>query len=170
MDLDFDDISEQIYDIEKDINTDTDNISEQPNKKRKRYIKQIKNGLVYEDNGVLHYKITSMVTSAKVNLGSSISNFYYEYSNAEVSSDIITIELPVPTFIKNTKITLESPTVKDILQAIHDYYVRILTKEELEHVFINKKNIKLYHLLHGKVFYAGLHKIGDNTYKLLLKK
>jgi hypothetical protein len=135
---------------------------------------KVRDGLTYEDGGVIHFKVNSAVTSTKINMGKSIRNFQVEYASAKISEKAITVELEVPKLMGSIKVNLNAPTMKELLHAIQKVYKRPLTNKEMEKIVVpgmtTGRTLRLYHMLGKRVYYAGLKKVNDDVFRVKLKK
>lgn len=136
----------------------------------------LENGLVYEDGGIISYPIfSSIATSVKINKGSFFSNFTAQYANALFADGEVTINLFVPSFLETKSVTLQSPTMKEVLQALRAEYTRKLTKRELQQwksktKKSNSTEYKVYHTLKQRTIYDGLFSVESNVFNLRLRK
>jgi hypothetical protein len=141
-------------------------------RKKSQITKSVKNGLIYDDGAIVHFKVNTMISSAKISTGKSIRNFQVEYANAKLSDGPIVVELEIPKLMRTIKVNLNAPTMKDLLATVHKVYKRPLTANELDKIFVSnggRTTIRLYHLLGSKVYYAGLDEISENNFRVKLK-
>jgi hypothetical protein len=112
---------------------------------------RVKNGLVFEDGGVLHcdFSFTTVTSSIRIAHANYICNFYAKYANAKITTGLCKIVVPE---LNLPEIHLNAPTLKTVLHRLQ----RELSKK------ISK--------LEGRTYYAGLQQLNRDTWRLRLKR
>lgn len=134
---------------------------------------KIKNGIEYEDGGILHYNFTTaQVASARISHGNYICNFFAKYANAKITNGVCNIILPTVSGITLPKIQLKSPTMKDIITGIQELFQHEVPKSSLKKLKNKKRSVhmRVLHLYDNATYYAGLKRVDVDTWKLQLKK